>query len=199
MENLAAEVNKIKVLVADDMEENLELLRGILRGKEFEVSFAKNGKDALEKAQRKRHDIILLDVCMPEMDGYEVCRNLKTNEITRDIPVIFLTAKTDVESIIKGFEIGGEDYITKPFSIEELLARIRVHAELVAAKRNIAKQNIQLMEYNEILNSILNLSEVLFEKDIDAKFWIDEDGEIIKCNSAAAALLESKKIGFNRS
>ena len=192
-------IEKIKVLAVDDTEYNLELIGGILSGKKYEVSFASNGLEALKKIEEVKPDIILLDIAMPNMDGYEVCRRVKKNELTKDIPVIFLTAKAEIENIIEGFEIGGEDYITKPFSIEELMARIKVHADLAVAKKNIVAQNAQLIEYNENLSSILNLSEELFEKNIDAIFWIDEKGEIIKCNSAAAELFECKSIKSNSS
>ncbi len=119
-----------KILVVDDEPNNLEVLRGIL-GNTYTLAFAKNGVQALDAARRHHPDLILLDVMMPGMDGYEVCLNLKTDPVLRPIPVIFVTAMDEDEDQARGFEVGGIDYITKPVSGAVVRARIRTHIALV--------------------------------------------------------------------
>jgi len=118
------------VLVVDDNTDNLRLLAEILGEEGFIVRPAKSGGAALKAVRERPPDLVLLDVMMPEMDGYEVCRILQEDEKTGDIPVIFLTAKGAVEDIVKGFEAGAVDYVSKPFYIPELLARVRTHIKL---------------------------------------------------------------------
>jgi two-component system, sensor histidine kinase and response regulator len=124
--------NKIesRVLIVDDNPQNIQVLGNILRENGYKISVAMNGKDALNFVNKTIPDLILLDIMMPEMDGYETCKLLKENETTKEIPVIFLTAKVETDDIVKGFSVGGVDYITKPFRKEELLARVRTHLKL---------------------------------------------------------------------
>ncbi len=122
--------NKSLVLAVDDKPQNLQFLGKLLSDNGYEVAMAQNGKQALNFVRKDEPDLILLDIMMPEMDGYEVCERLKADFNTRHIPVIFLTAKTDAQDVVKGLEAGGVDYVTKPFSSAELLARIRTHIEL---------------------------------------------------------------------
>ncbi|RLD37206.1 MAG: hypothetical protein DRI83_04275 [Bacteroidetes bacterium] len=118
------------ILIVDDIPSNIRLMVSILDDHGYSVSYAQSGKHAIELCKKVFFDLILLDVMMPGMDGFEVCEVLKSMELTREIPVIFLTARTDQDSILKGFEIGGVDYVTKPFSEKELLVRIRTHLDL---------------------------------------------------------------------
>lgn len=118
------------ILIVDDVSRNLQVVGSFLREAGFNVSAASSGKQAMAIASDAAPDLILLDIMMPEMDGYETCRRLKADERTKDIPVVFLTAKTAQEDIVHGFELGAVDYITKPFQRQELLARVRVHVEL---------------------------------------------------------------------
>ncbi len=118
------------ILIVDDIPSNIRLMVSILDEHGYSVSYAQSGKHAIELCKKVFFDLILLDVMMPGMDGFEVCEVLKSIELTREIPVIFLTARTDQDSILKGFEIGGVDYVTKPFSEKELLVRIRTHLDL---------------------------------------------------------------------
>ena len=127
------------ILVVDDVAENIEILVEALD--DYEVRVAMDGKTALEAVADEKPDLILLDIMMPIMDGYETCQRLKSNPGTADIPVIFLTALTDIENKTKGFEIGGVDYITKPFEIMEVQARVKTHLSLVLAKHELKKQN----------------------------------------------------------
>lgn len=134
------------VLIVDDVPENLQLLVRMLRP-EFRISVATNGKKALEIARSDQPpDLILLDIMMPEMDGYEVCRQLKAHAGTKDIPIIFLTARDDADAETKGFEMGAVDYIKKPFSMPIVKSRIRTHLELKNQRKHFESRNRELKE-----------------------------------------------------
>ncbi|MDM8544086.1 hybrid sensor histidine kinase/response regulator [Desulfococcaceae bacterium HSG7] len=137
--------NKWLILVVDDEPNNLQLMMRIL-GDDYRLAFATNGVEALEAVRKLNPDIILLDIMMPETDGYEVCRHLKANEETRSIPVIFITAKGETDDETKGLELGAIDYITKPVSRPIVRARIRNHLALKAAREEIMEQNKELIE-----------------------------------------------------
>ncbi|MCK5568902.1 MAG: response regulator [Spirochaetes bacterium] len=121
------------VLIVDDNPLNLQVLGNTLRKNGYKLAAAKSGPEALDFLQKKLPDLILLDIMMPEMDGYEVCKKLKEDENTKKIPVIFLTARTDTDSIVRGFEAGGVDYVVKPFNPAELLARVKTQIKLKQA------------------------------------------------------------------
>lgn len=146
-----------KVLIVDDVPENLELLGNILNDQGIEISFATNGKEALNIVQYDIPDLILLDIAMPEMDGYEVFERLKEKDETASIPIIFLTAKNQIQDVIKGFNIGAVDYVTKPFNATELTARIFNHLELYHSRTVIDRQNRQLQELNEIKDKVFSI------------------------------------------
>lgn len=139
------ELSKCTVLVVDDTEINIDLLVAALDS-EYEVRVAMDGKSALKAVDTEPPDIVLLDIMMPEMDGYEVCRLLKSNSKTRSIPIIFLTGMSGIQDKTKGFELGAVDYITKPFKILEVKARVKTHLDLMLARRELANQNIILEE-----------------------------------------------------
>lgn len=120
----------IDILIVDDTIANLQLLAGMLKEEGYKVRPASSGKIALEAIAKKAPDLILLDIKMPEMDGYEVCARLKCNPVTHHIPVLFISALTDVGDKLKAFEVGGLDYINKPFQIEEVKARVSTHLQL---------------------------------------------------------------------
>ncbi len=115
------------MLFVDDNPESVAVLINKLEKIDFNISVAEDGQEAIELAQSLHPDIIMMDVFMPGMDGYETCRQLKLNENTSDIPVIFITAHTDQASMMRGFEVGGVDYVTKPLQYEELLTHINNH------------------------------------------------------------------------
>jgi diguanylate cyclase (GGDEF)-like protein len=121
--------DKLTVLIVDDTETNIDILLELI-SERYDVLVALNGKSALEIVNKDKIDLVLLDIMMPDMDGYEVCEKLKRNPETKDIPVIFITAKTDEDSIEKAYEVGGVDYVTKPFKARELLARIKTQLDL---------------------------------------------------------------------
>ncbi|ANJ68167.1 diguanylate cyclase response regulator [Halothiobacillus diazotrophicus] len=132
--------NPVQILVVDDTPTNIEVLAGAL-SREYTVKFATNGEKALEMANRpEKPDLILLDVMMPGMDGYEVCRRLKENPDTRNIPVMFITARSDMEDQIRGYQVGGVDFISKPFQIPIVLARVsaqlrlKLHSDLLESR-----------------------------------------------------------------
>ncbi len=118
------------LLIVDDNPENRKVLGNLLINNGYEVGAAPDGQNALEFIDNEHPDLVLLDIMMPGIDGFEVCEKLKSNVDTRHIPVIFLTAKTSTEDIVRGFEVGGVDYVSKPFNSQELLARIKTHIEI---------------------------------------------------------------------
>jgi two-component system, sensor histidine kinase and response regulator len=134
-------LNNALVLLVDDNLNNLQLLGKVLREEGFSLNLAQDGQSALNALFMQTPDIILLDIMMPEMNGYEVCQRIKSNDKYKEIPVIFLTAKNQTEDLVKGFEAGGVDYIVKPFIREELLIRLKTHLELAASKRQILELN----------------------------------------------------------
>jgi len=119
-----------KILIVDDVQLNLDLMKDILSDQNYQIATAINGKSAIAKAKAHKFDLILLDVVLPDIDGFEVCSHLKSNPLTQNIPIIFLTAKSEKTSIVRGFQLGAVDYIPKPFSQEELLARVNLHLTL---------------------------------------------------------------------
>ncbi|MBF0455346.1 MAG: SpoIIE family protein phosphatase [Magnetococcales bacterium] len=143
------------ILVVDDTPENIDVLKGALVA-DYTVRPAPNGEIALKAAAvQPRPDLILLDIMMPGMDGFEVCRRLKTNPATRHIPVIFVTAKTEVADELEGLNLGAVDYITKPFRIPIVQARVRTHLALEASKKILDKQNRTLVRERELIETIL--------------------------------------------
>ena len=122
------------ILIVDDNMDNIQVLGGILKSEGLDVEFALNGQSALDWAGKQKFDIILLDINMPEMDGYEVCSHIKNDPDNNELPIIFITTNTDPESLIKGFNSGGVDYITKPFIKSELLARVRTQINIKIAR-----------------------------------------------------------------
>jgi two-component system sensor histidine kinase/response regulator len=147
------------ILIVDDIPKNLQVLSSILNTENYQISFASNGSQAIEVARSSNPDLILLDIMMPEMDGYEACRIMKSDETLRHIPVIFLTGKAETEDVVRGLKLGAVDYVTKPFNSSELLTRVRTHLELKHSRD-------ALLEYNdELINTQTELKSVLASKD----------------------------------
>jgi adenylate cyclase len=130
-----------RILVVDDAPENIQAISTILRAQGYQVLAATEGARALDVLGKVRPDLLLLDVIMPGMDGFEVCRRLKATPELAEIPVIFLTGKTETEDVVRGFEVGAVDYVTKPFNAHELLARVRTHLEIGRLNR----ENMRLL------------------------------------------------------
>ena len=145
------------ILVVDDTPKNIQLVASVLKEiKTYKVIFAQNGKKAIELVTQNQVDLILLDIMMPEMNGFEVAKYLKSNAQYAEIPIIFLTAFTDTENIKKGFEIGAQDYLTKPFNAPELLARVKTHLSLYNANKklsqNLNENTVLLNEYKDAVD-----------------------------------------------
>jgi two-component system, sensor histidine kinase and response regulator len=152
------------ILIVDDNPQNLQVLAKILQDNKYEIEFATNGETALEWLKTNQFGLILLDINMPGMNGFEVCKKIRSNPVMNKIPVIFLSADTDRESILKGFELGAQDYITKPFDSRELLARVRTHLALKDSleklenlnrylEEKVEERTLQLRESNEKLET----------------------------------------------
>jgi signal transduction histidine kinase len=142
------------IFIVDDMPANLGILDEFLSHHGFEVLIAQDGKSALAKVEKAQPHLILLDILMPELDGFETCRHLKANPATHEIPIIFMTALTDVVDKVRGFELGAVDYITKPFEQEEVLARIKTHLRINQLQQQLQAQNTQLQITNEQLDKL---------------------------------------------
>ena len=146
-----------RILVVDDVSQNIQVIGNILYENNYQVSFALSGPEALTLLNHENYDLILLDILMPGMDGYEVCKIVKANEKISHIPIIFLTAKSDTDSILKGFELGAVDYLSKPFNTKELLARVKTQIEL-------KKQREQLENINELLEEKVKIRTTELQK-----------------------------------
>lgn len=134
----------VKILIVDDTPENLEIAGSVLEKAGYDIYVADSGQTALELMGHVSFDLILLDVMMPDMDGYEVCKRIKDHENYQDTPIIFLTAKADGESVARGFDSGSVDYIRKPFNATELRARAKTHIELKLTREELERKNARL-------------------------------------------------------
>ena len=173
--------NKKNILAVDDVPLNLDLLIDILDPL-YNVSAAVSGKDALEALEENVPDLILLDIMMPEMDGYEVCSIIKHDERWKDIPVIFLTAKNETEDIVRAYEAGAVDYLSKPFNPPELLARVKAHLEIKESRDIIERHNAEQKEMLHILcHDLANpFASVLSVLDIVEEDNFSEYSDLLK-------------------
>lgn len=167
-------INKGNVLAVDDTPASLKLLTYILKTEGYEVRSAISGKLALYSATNNPPDLVLLDIRMPEMDGYEVCRRLKAHPATRDVPVIFVSAVSETEEKVQGFEVGAVDFVTKPYQRDELLARVRTHLELNHLRNHleelVEERTTELLESEKklktnLLDSIATLAAIVEMRD----------------------------------
>ncbi|CCZ81433.1 hybrid sensor histidine kinase/response regulator [Odoribacter laneus] len=142
--NMKIDPSEYKILIVDDVSSNVLLMKALLGKEKYNLLSAMSGIEALDCIARERPDLVLLDVMMPGMDGFEVAQRLREDEKYKDIPIIFLTALDDSQSVVKGFKIGGNDFISKPFKKEELMIRISHQLSLVAANRIILRQTEEL-------------------------------------------------------
>src|SRR5213082_672386 len=135
-----------RILVIEDEPANIETLSTLLKERGYNINIATNGRQGLDVLERIRPDLILLDIMMPEMDGFETCRRIKASTAWREIPIIFLTAKTDTADIVRAFELGAVDYVAKPFNAHELLARINTHLTVDHLRRSLAEAHKRELE-----------------------------------------------------
>ena len=197
LSDLMAPQFKSRILVVDDISKNLQVVGTILRNEGYHVMPATSGLQALERVSAQPPDLILLDLMMPEMDGLEVCSRLKADPLTRQIPVIFLTASNEMEHLMKGFEAGAVDYITKPFNAPELLARVRTHLELKHARERLREMNEEKNEFMGIaahdlrnpLSAIQGYAEMIIE-DAQSLAHRDLEGNGQRIREAAKRMTE---------
>lgn len=192
------------ILIVDDNNQNLMVLADTLESCDYEIGFAMNGKQALDYIAHEKPDLILLDVMMPEMDGYETCSILKNDPEYKDIPIIFLTAKVETNDIVKGFEAGGADYISKPFNSLELKSRVKTHLGFKRAQDKVRESykalieaNKQIEDKNVLLNELVKKLDVSSKTDyltglFNRRSMIDEIGQEVinsKTNSTTFTLV----------
>ncbi len=168
-----------RILIVDDAPANIQMLSTTLKHKGYQISVATNGRQALDVLARVRPDLILLDVMMPEMDGFETCRLIKASEAWRQVPVIFLTAKTDTADIVQGFELGAVDYVAKPFNAHELLARVNTHLTMDELRRSLAQSNVELARAHELVRRAFGryVSEEVASKILQSPEGLELGGE----------------------
>jgi len=182
------------IMVVDDTPANLKLLETMLQGRGYRVVQFPRGAMALQAAARNPPDLILLDIMMSEMDGFEVCRRLKADESLKDIPVLFISALDGTDDKIKAFAAGGLDYVTKPFQEEEVLARVKTHLELRRVRQELHERNLHLedlvqQKVKEISDS--QLATIIAVSKL-AAFRDDETGRHIECTREFCRLLAGK-------
>ena len=173
------------VLIVDDTPANVGILVEYLEGRQVRVAVAQEGEEGLARAEFVQPDLILLDVMMPGMDGFETCRRLKASPRTRDIPVIFMTALSETHDKVAGFAAGGVDYVTKPFQIDEVWARVTTHLALRSAQKRLAEQNAQLRRAE---------AELLAANDLLEQRVAERTAELVRTN----ARLEQKIADYNQ-
>lgn len=181
MTDTVSDNRKVTVLLVDDNPQNLKVLYETLKDKGYRLLIANEGEKALDLAQRHQPEVILLDIMMPEMDGYEVCQRLKADPDTADCAVVFLSALDDLAAKVKGFSLGGADYISKPFQAQEVIVRVKTHARVIRLERELQARNRELQgDQARILNAI---SEGIY--------GLDENGIIEFANPAAGQIMKT--------
>ena len=145
------------VLIVEDTIDTLRLLSDLLSEQGYDVRAVTNGRQAIQAVERDPPDLILLDIGLPEMDGYEVCRHLRASERSHDVPVIFITALTDTVDKVQAFEAGGVDYVTKPFQVEEVLARVKTHVALRRARAELADSFTRLRTLEHLRDEMVRM------------------------------------------
>lgn len=164
-----------RILVVDDTAFNLKIIFDLLDKEHYEVLVAQSGKKALEILEATEPDLVLLDIMMPELDGFDVLKKIKAHPSWNEIPVIFVTAKSSHDSLVEGFQLGAVDYVTKPFQANELLARIQTHVALRKAHRDLEKQHAKLESALAEIKTLQSLLPICFSckkvKD-DKGYWM---------------------------
>ncbi|MSU36736.1 MAG: hybrid sensor histidine kinase/response regulator [Pedosphaera sp.] len=172
------------VLVVDDVQQNIQVVGTMLREAGYSIMPATSGAAALQRVQKKLPDLILLDLMMPEMDGLEVCRRLKADPATQSIPIIFLTASNEVSHLVHGLAAGAVDYVTKPFTPPELLARVQTHLELKHARDTMVRYGQELSRLNEEKNEFMGIAAHDLRNPLSAikgySEMVMEDGESLQ-------------------
>ncbi len=159
---------KAKILIVDDSQFNLQIIKNVINKNGYEPVLISSAKEVVKTVKKEKPDLILLDIIMPEMNGYEVCKIIRNDSKIKDIPIIFLTGQSSIEDVAKGFEVGAVDYINKPFYEEELIARVKTHLQLKKLHDELKKSNEQLTKtYEELLKA----NEIIQYKKLQAEFF----------------------------
>ncbi len=193
------------VLIVDDVSDNIKVAMNILKENNYNFSFALNGRQTLDLIKTTKFDIILLDIMMPQMSGFDVCKILKSDPYTQDIPIIFLTAKADIESITEGFKLGAVDYIVKPFYADELISRVATHLELYRAKLVLKQNNldlnvkIQKSQQRYLSELEQNQKDIIYLLTELMEATSDETGKHIKRVAEVSRLLATLHESFTQS
>lgn len=191
--------NTQKILIVDDATVDLEIITDILKRNGYNVQPVSSGRMALKAVAAEIPDLILLDIKMPDIDGYEVCRRLKSDEKSHGVPVIFISVLDEPADKVEGFNKGGVDYITKPYQPEEVLARVKTHLDLRRLQKQLETQNVQLLseiEERKIMEEALRESEQRLTDIInflpDATFALNHEGNVIAWNHAIEEMTGKK-------
>lgn len=192
------------ILIVDDTPDNLHLLAEMLGRQNYKVRPASNGLRALATVKKERPDLILLDIRMPDLDGYETCRRLKADESTRDIPVIFISALGEVFDKLTAFAVGGVDYVTKPFQVEEVIARVQTHLALQDMRLKLQEKNEQLLQQNAELDAFAHtvahdlknplakiMASITLLEEFSAPMLDEEMGGVLRVTVGAAHKMSS--------
>jgi signal transduction histidine kinase len=202
------EEKKSKILIVDDAVDTVELLRKRFRSEGYDTAEAYDGEEALQKVEEYHPDLVVLDVMMPKLDGYEVCRRLKTDENTKYIPILMLTAKGEVENKVKGLEIGADDYLAKPFDYKELSARVKslltikaAHEKLVEEEKSEALEKMMDEVAHEIRNPLASIGgfakrvyDKLPEGDSNKKYMEMIMDDVLKLENMVKQLIDLKTV-----
>ena len=194
MKDLFTDLSQCRVLLVDDVKENIAILIETLKS-DYMLGFALNGPDALKYAKEKSPDLILLDIMMPGMDGYEVCRRLKADPDTKNIPIVFITALDEIENKTSAFEVGAVDYITKPFEQLEIKARVKTHLTLNLASQALAAQRDRLQQS---LNLAKEVQQSLLPKENPKMDGLDIAGKSVYCDETGGDYFDFLDLGSEK-
>ncbi|MHB8062797.1 MAG: response regulator [Ruminiclostridium sp.] len=177
-------IDKYEILIVDDTPEQIETAMYVLKSNNYKVRVATKGLTALKLLEKQIPDLILLDIFMPEIDGFELCRLIKANEAFKNIPIIFLTSSDDEQSIKRGFDSGAQDYVTKPFNNTELLARVNTHIKLKQQTQSLSEANKELDSFcysiaHDLKAPLLSISKLIEYFYCDYIDKLDEDANIL--------------------
>ncbi|MDA3954293.1 MAG: response regulator [Bacteroidales bacterium] len=188
------------ILVIEDTHETIEIIRKVLTNNNYNVAISTDGESAIQKAEMDLPDLILLDIMMPGIDGYETCKRLKDNDITKDIPVIFTSALAEAFDKVKAFKLGAVDYIIKPINVEELLARINTHLTVRQLQHDLQEVNKKLEKtVSDRTQALATTSKIMHLNDQKYRFLFNnllagivftnvDDGSVLDCNNKAVAM-----------
>lgn len=211
-------ITKDKILIVDDIPANMWVLLEVLSDAGYDVLLAQSGEQALRVAEYAKPSLILLDVMMPNMDGFEVCRTLKENPNLSNIPIIFMTALSDTVNKLKGFELGAADYVTKPIQYKEILARVSAHLQVHKLQAQLLQRNAELETFSRMvahdlknpLNAVINLTEMIAyecehqadrQKSLSRLRWVSQAGQqmmsIVDALLLMAGVAQNKQVDID--